>query len=144
MPAELAGCRWGPASCLSWSLRPIRWVAAVAAGVLGGVALTACLAWWLGVVAPQGAVVMIRRGHSARAQLPMRKVRDFHRGRFDESRPSHGASRTRSCRRSRSPRDVPDHIHDLLEDRGVGFGRLAPALRHARVVAWPPVVFGGS
>jgi hypothetical protein len=73
MPAELAGCCWGPASCLSWSLQPIHWAAA--ADVLGGVALAARLAWWLGVAAPQGVVVMMRRGCSARAQLPMRKVR---------------------------------------------------------------------
>jgi hypothetical protein len=52
--------------------------------------------------------------------------------------------RARSRRRSCSPRDVPDHIHDPLEDRGVGFGQLAPALRHARVVTQPPVVFGGN
>jgi hypothetical protein len=95
MPAELAGCRWGLASRLSWSLQPIHWAAAAAADVLGGVALTARLMWWLGVVAPQGVVVMIRRGRSTRAQLPMRNVCDFHCGRFDESRPSHGASRVR-------------------------------------------------
>jgi hypothetical protein len=131
MPAVLAGCRWGPASCLSWSLRPIHWVAAAAAGVLGGVALAACLRWWLGAAAPQGMVVMMRRGRSARAQLPMRKVHDFHHGRFDERRPSRGASRARSRCCSCGLRDVPDHIHDPLEDRGVGFGRLVPALRHA-------------
>jgi hypothetical protein len=144
MPAELAGCHWGPASRLSWSLQPIRWVVVATAGMLGGVALAAHLTWWLGVAAPQGVVVMMRRGCSTRAQLPMRKVCNFHRGRFNESHPLRGASHTRSRCRSRGPRDIPDRIHDPLEDRGVGFGQLAPALRCARVVALPPVVFGGS
>jgi hypothetical protein len=137
MPAELA-------SRLSWSSRPIHWVAA-AADVLGGVALAAHLAWWLGVVARQGVVVMMmRRGCSVRAQLLMRNVCDKSWGRFNKSHPSHGASHVRSHCRSRSLRDISCCIHNPLEDCGVEFGQLAPALRCARVVAQPPVVFGGS
>jgi hypothetical protein len=70
-----------------------------------------------------------------RAQLPMRIVHDFCRGTSDAILLSRGTDRARGHRRSRSLGGVPGHIRSLLWDRGVGFGRLAPALWRIRAVA---------
>jgi hypothetical protein len=113
--------------------------------VLGGVALAARFMWSFEVAALQDVVVMMTmRGRFARAQLPMMKVCDFHCGTFDEICLLCGASHACSHCHSHGPRDISGRIHDLLEDCGVEFGQLAPALRCVRVAAWLQVVFGGN
>jgi hypothetical protein len=143
MPAVLARCHWGPASCSSWSLQPICW--GVAADMLGRLALAAHLAWYLGVVAPQDVVMTRRRrGCFVRAQLPMMNVHDFRHGMFNKIHLSHGASHMCSHHRNRGPGGIPGRIHGLLKGCGVEFGWLAPALQHVQVVTRLQVVFGGS
>jgi hypothetical protein len=103
--------------------------------VLGGVAHAARLSIFPGVVAQRGHVeTTMRRGHFARAWLPMRIVHDFRRGTSNAILPSHGADCAHGRHRSCGLGGVPGCIRGLLWDCGVGFGWLAPALQHIRAV----------
>jgi hypothetical protein len=79
----------------------------VVADMLGGVAHTACLAWYLGV-----------------------SVHDFHCKMLGENLLLCDTSCVHNRHCNHSLGDVPGHIHDLLEDHEVGLGWFAPALRH--------------
>jgi hypothetical protein len=113
--------------------------------VLGRVAHAAWLSIFPGVAARRGDVeTTMSRGCFTRAQLLMRIVHDFPRSMSDAILPSCGADRVRGHHRSHGLGGVPSRIHGPLWDRGVGFGRLAPALRCIRAAARLPFVARGN